>query len=95
MSPERASQRTVILIASAVLGTMRLTGQMLSMGLATLVFSLYLGSAQIVPENHLRFLAAMKTAGLFFAGLCVLGVFASHVRGRMRAPGNGVLGGRT
>jgi len=88
-------ERTSFGVASAVLGTMRLTGQMLSMGLATLVFSLYLGSARIVPENHARFLAAMKTAGLFFAGLCVLGVFASHVRGRMRAPGNDVDGGRT
>ncbi len=71
-------------IASAMLGTMRLTGQMLSMGVATLVFSLYLGTARIVPENHVLFLAAMRTAGLFFAGLCVLGVFASHGRGKLR-----------
>ena len=85
-------ERTSFGVASAVLGTMRLTGQMLSMGLATLVFSIYLGSARIVPENHARFLAAMKTAGLFFAALCVLGVFASHVRGRMRAPGGGAGG---
>jgi MFS family permease len=87
-------ERTSFGVASAVLGTMRLTGQMLSMGLATLVFSFYLGSARIVPENYPRFLAAMKTAGLFFAGLCVLGVFASHVRGKLRTAGNGERGPR-
>jgi len=76
-------------VASAMLGTMRLTGQMLSMGVATLVFSLYLGSARIAPENHAQFLAAMRTAGLFFAGLCVLGVFASHGRGKLRPAGEG------
>ena len=36
-------------IASSTLGTMRLIGQMLSMGIAMLVFAVYLGKAAITP----------------------------------------------
>ena len=39
-------------IASATVGTMRLIGQMLSMGIAILVFSLFIGNVQIVPSNY-------------------------------------------
>jgi len=70
-------------VASATLGTMRLTGQMLSMGLATLIFALNLGRVKITPENHLLFLHSAKTAFLLFAGLCFAGIFASLARGKM------------
>jgi EmrB/QacA subfamily drug resistance transporter len=71
-------------VASAMLSTMRLTGQMLSMGAAMLIFALYLGKAQITPALHPQFLGAVKTAFFFFAALCVAGVFASHKRGKLR-----------
>jgi len=71
-------------VASAMVGTMRLTGQMVSLGLATLVLSLYLGRAKIELANFPQFLAALKTAFLFFAGLCLGGVFASLGRGKLR-----------
>ena len=71
-------------VASATLGTMRLTGQMLSMGIAMLVFALYIGRAQITPENYPAFLTSVKTAFIIFAVLCFGGIFASLSRGKVR-----------
>jgi len=71
-------------VASATVGTMRLAGQMLSMGIAMLVFALYLGRVQITPEYYLVFLRGAKTAFIIFAAICFGGVFASLARGKMR-----------
>lgn len=71
-------------LASAILGTMRLTGQMLSMGAAMLIFSLFLGKAKITPAYYPQFLSAMRTAFIFFGCLCLGGVFASLSRGKLR-----------
>jgi MFS family permease len=70
-------------VASATLATMRLTGQMLSMGLAILILSLTLGSAPITSARLPDFLRALRIAFLLFSALCGLGVLASHARGRM------------
>lgn len=70
-------------VASAVLATMRLTGQMMSMGLAMMVFALYLGRSAVTPDNLESFLAASRAAFAIFALLCLLGVPASLARGRM------------
>jgi EmrB/QacA subfamily drug resistance transporter len=71
-------------IASGMLGTMRLVGQMLSMGIATLLFALYIGRVEITPELYPLFLVSAKTAFAIFAVLCVGGIFASLARGRIR-----------
>jgi len=71
-------------VASATLASMRLVGQMLSMGIALLVFTLFLGRAQVTPETHPQFLAATRTAFAVFAVLCFAGVFASLARGKRR-----------
>ncbi len=71
-------------VASATLGTMRLTGQMLSTGIATLILTMYMGNVQIVPENYPLFLVSEKAAFIVFAALCFMGIFASLGRGRMR-----------
>jgi EmrB/QacA subfamily drug resistance transporter len=71
-------------IASGTLGTMRLTGQMLSMGIATLIFALYLGRVQITPANYPLFMKSVRLAFTVFAGLCLCGTFASLARGRVR-----------
>ena len=71
-------------VASATLGTMRLTGQMFSMGIAMLIFAIYIGKAQITPENYLPFLASIKPAFIIFATLCFGGTFASLARGKVR-----------
>jgi len=68
-------------VASALLGTMRITGQMISMGLATLIFALRIGRVQISPAVHPGFLAASRIIFILCAALCLGGVFASLARG--------------
>jgi EmrB/QacA subfamily drug resistance transporter len=72
-------------VASATVGTMRLTGQMLSMGVATMVLNIFIGKASIGPENHHLFLSSVKVIFLLFSFLCFLGVFASLARGKRKS----------
>lgn len=71
-------------VASGTLGTMRLVGQTLSMGIATLLFGLYIGRVEITPSYYALFLASAKTAFAVFAALCTIGIFASLARGKLR-----------
>ena len=71
-------------VASATLATMRMVGGMLSMGIATLVFSLFIGKARIAPANYPLFLRSMQVSFAVFFVLCVCGIFFSLARGRVR-----------
>jgi EmrB/QacA subfamily drug resistance transporter len=71
-------------VASGTLGAMRLTGQMFSMGMVMLLFSLYIGPVQIMPSSYPLFIKSVKVAFIIFTILCVAGIFASLSRGRMR-----------
>jgi len=67
-------------VASGTLGTMRLAGQMLSMGIAMMVLSIYIGNEQITPELYPAFIEGMKISMAVFAALCIAGIFFSLVR---------------
>ena len=67
-------------IASATVGTMRLIGQMLSMGVAMLIFSIFIGNVQIVPSNYPSLLMSIKVVFTICAVLCFIGIFASLAR---------------
>jgi EmrB/QacA subfamily drug resistance transporter len=71
-------------VAASTLGTMRIAGQMLSMGIATLVFSIFIGKVRITPANFTHFLSGMRASFVIFFILCVGGVFFSLARGRVR-----------
>jgi len=71
-------------VASAMLATMRQVGMVLSMGIAMLMFTLYIGRVQITPEYYSLFQQSMKTAFIIFAILCFGGIFASLARGKVR-----------
>jgi MFS family permease len=71
-------------VASGTLGTMRLTGMMFSMGIAMLIFSVYIGRVEITPACYPQFLKSAKMIFAIFAGLCFTGVFASLARGKVR-----------
>ena len=71
-------------VASGTLGTVRMTGMVFSMGITTMIFSIYIGDVQIVPEYYPVFLRCMKLAFTFFAVLCIGGIFASLARGKVR-----------
>jgi EmrB/QacA subfamily drug resistance transporter len=77
-------ERRFLGIASAIVGTMRLTGQMFSMGLIMVVFAVTMGRVQITPEYYHLFMGSMRSAYLIYAFLCLIGVFASLARGRTR-----------
>ena len=67
-------------VASGVVGTMRMVGQMLSMGIAMMLLAIYIGKQPIVPDTYPGLLAGMKTGFVIFSGLCVVGIFASLAR---------------
>ncbi len=76
-----AVQKRFYGVASGILSTMRATGQMLSMGIALLLFSVYMGHTQITPQNFTQFLQSARTAFIIFSLLCLGGTFASLARG--------------
>ena len=70
-------------IASGSVGTMRMVGQMFSMGIVLMLFSLFLGKVEINPEYFDDFMQVMKISFIIFTFLCLVGVFASLARGKM------------
>jgi EmrB/QacA subfamily drug resistance transporter len=71
-------------VASGTLGTMRVMGMVLSMGIIILIFSIYIGKVQITSEYYPLFLGCIKMAFTFLALLCLGGMFASLARGNVR-----------
>jgi len=68
-------------VASATVSTMRLIGQTMSIGIATLVFSLLLGRVQITPDQYSALLGSIHICFVVFTALCLVGVFISWYRG--------------
>jgi EmrB/QacA subfamily drug resistance transporter len=71
-------------VGSATLGTVRLVGQVISMGIVMMVFSIILGKLEIIPEYYSLFLQSTKVAFAIFSVLCFIGIFASLARGALR-----------
>lgn len=71
-------------VASGALGTMRLLGQMFSMGIIMILFSIYMGDVEIVPEMYPAFLKATTTAFIVFMISAIIGIFVSINRGGER-----------
>lgn len=71
-------------VASSMVGTMRLLGQVFSMGMVIVAFALYIGAAEIVPQHYPMLLKSITTIFTVFGFLCIGGVFASMTRGNIR-----------
>jgi EmrB/QacA subfamily drug resistance transporter len=71
-------------VASAIVGTMRLIGQMLSMGVVMLVFALIFGSVKITPEYYPYLVKSARIIFIIFAVFSFGGIFASLARGHMK-----------
>jgi EmrB/QacA subfamily drug resistance transporter len=69
-------------VASATIGTMRLTGQMMSMGISTLIIHVFIGEAKLSYNNSALFLQSSHIMFLVFSILCLAGIFASLARGK-------------
>ena len=68
-------------VASATVSTMRLIGQTMSIGIATLVFALFIGRVQITPSQYPALLESIQICFVVFTALCFVGIFVSWYRG--------------
>ncbi len=69
--------------ATGSLATMRILGQMTSMVVVTLVFSMFIGQITIEPSIYQDLMQAISICFFISASLCVPGFIFSLVRGRM------------
>jgi len=67
-------------VASGVVGTMRMVGQMMSMGIAMMLISLFIGKQTINPSTYPGLIKAMRFGFIIFSILSVFGIFASLAR---------------
>ena len=67
-------------VASATVSTMRLVGQVLSMGIAMLIFAMLIGRVQILPAQYPALIQSIQITFIIFAVLCFGGIFASLAR---------------
>jgi len=66
--------------ASATTGTVRLTGQAFSMGIAGMAIALIAGNETIEPSMYSKFLQSMHVTFMVFAVLSLVGIYASWRR---------------
>jgi EmrB/QacA subfamily drug resistance transporter len=70
-------------IASATIATMRVTGQMMSLGIATLIIHVFIGESKVSATNLPLFLGSVRAGFIVFTILCCFGVFASLAGGKI------------
>lgn len=70
-------------VASGTLGTMRIVGNMLSMGIVMMIISMMIGHVEITPQYHEEFLYCVHIAFSIFSIMCFAGIFASLARGKI------------
>ena len=68
--------------ASGMVGTMRMIGQMTSMGISMMLFALLIGRVELSPATNDGLLLSMRTGFIIFSILCFGAIFASSVRNR-------------
>jgi EmrB/QacA subfamily drug resistance transporter len=78
-------------VASGVVGTMRMVGQMMSMGIAMMLISLYIGKQTINPSTYPGLMSGMRMGFLIFSILSVFGIFASLARNKKLGRNNEIL----
>jgi EmrB/QacA subfamily drug resistance transporter len=74
-------------LASSLLATMRVAGQLLSMAVVMLLFSLFIGNSQLGPNNLGQLIRSFRLAMCIFSALSFLGIFASLKRGNIKKKG--------
>ncbi len=66
-------------LASGTQGTMRTSGMMLSMGIMMVLFSIYIGQAEITPQYYPQFMMSVRTGFIIFTVLGIGGLIAQAV----------------
>ncbi len=67
-------------VASGMIGTVRLLGQMISMGIATMIFAVIIGPVEITPAYYPEFIMSLQIGFIFFTVLCLIGIIFSLIR---------------
>lgn len=70
-------------VASSTLGTMRLTGQAVSMAIVTLIIALFIGNVELSPVYADAIIKSMNVLFIIFTVICFGGIFASLARGNI------------
>ncbi|MFC1901611.1 MFS transporter [Chloroflexota bacterium] len=63
-------------VASGTAITMRTGGMALSMGISMILFTVFIGQAEITPEYYPAFLTSLKVGFIVFVALCFCGLLA-------------------
>ncbi|ABO49141.1 major facilitator superfamily MFS_1 [Desulforamulus reducens MI-1] len=71
-------------VASSTLGTMRLTGQTISMAIVTLLLTIYVGNVKLSETSADMLIKGTKIAFIVFTIMCFGGIFASLARGSVK-----------
>lgn len=71
-------------IASGTSSTMRVVGQMMSMMIATLIFSLYFSGVHIQEVDNTLFTSSIRLLFIISGLICLVGVYFSNSRGNLR-----------
>jgi len=71
-------------VASGMVSTMRLIGQMMSLGVATLIFSLIMGHVEISNSQLGLLMTSIKIAFIVFSAFCIVGTGFSLARGNLK-----------
>jgi MFS family permease len=66
-------------VAAGTLGTMRTAGMMVSMGIMMILFSLYIGQAEITPPYYPQFLTSVRTGFIIFTVVSVFGLLCQLI----------------
>ncbi len=70
--------------AGGTVATMRILGQLCSMGIVAMAFALTIGQVEITPDNYPALARALELSFLIAACLCVPAALCSLARGRVR-----------
>lgn len=70
-------------VASGAVGTMRTVGMTFSMAIATILFAIFIGKAEISPDTYPAFSKSVKIAFIIFTVLSAIGIYFSSVRGKL------------
>lgn len=73
-------------IASSMVATMRAIGQLASIAIVMIIFSLVIGRVQVTPDVYPQFLVSVQISFLVLSILNVLGIFARYARGKFARP---------
>jgi hypothetical protein len=70
-------------VASGIMSTMRVMGQILSMSICMLIIANFIGRVQLTSEHAAQLIQASRVTFLIFAVMCLGGIVASMARGNL------------